>query len=905
MRTLKETRRRYCGLCLGTILLLQGCTSPLTPNEQTNIAIARARAAAIQSGPGIDEGPIELAPSGSVRGRTVQAFRQAGTGFYSAGTRTASPPTLDAEAEAAPISLNFANADVREVVRSVLGDALHLPYVIDPSVQGTVTLRTPTAIRGTEALFALESALRLSGFSIVQDGQMYEVLPLAAEAGASDMVRPGVGAAGTRVINLRYVSASQIMKVLQPLLPAAVSVHADPTRNIIVVSGNEAAVNEVLNKIAIFDVDYLSGLSFELLPLQNAQAAEVAQEIQGLLAGPTAVTAGLIKITPIERLNALLVTAVRPAYLARVEMWARRLDQQSSGDTLQRKLFVYRVQNGRAASLAATLHKILSGGEGGEGSSESRPASTSGAVSDGGSALGTPTDSSVPDVLRGGLSPATDSSLPEAAHPGASPAGASGAGNGSADAMPGVRITADDENNAIIVLATSQEYATIEAALRQLDRQPLQVLIEATVAEITLSNQLSYGLQYAVKSGNFQAVFTPTGASSTTSSGTTTTSTAASGLADLLSASTSGLNLAYSSAASTSVILQLLQGLTDVRVLSSPNLLVLNDQPAELQVGDQVPVATQSSSSTLTAGSPIVNSIEYRDTGVILKVTPRVNSSGLVLLDIDQEVSSVSTTTSSNLDTPTISQRRVNSSVAIADGQTVALAGLISDTRSKTKNGIPVLQDIPYLGSLFSTTTRSTTRDELIVLITPHVVRNRLDRGRRHTRTSAEDPNGGLRFATTLMRSKREQGFVLPMVLWAAALVGLVIAGILSLEREEHRSARETMVAAQLRALADGAIWSTAYNLEHSASDASLKLDGRPAEWHFEDHHVIVRVQDELGKVDVNLASDGMLKKVFVAGGADEQEADRLSDCIQDWRERDAGKRLNGAKAGRLCKRRG
>ena len=681
---------------------------------------------AVQTTPDQDEGPIDLAPVKSTGGHTVEAYRDPGSGYYSAGTRSASAPLLDPTAQTAPIAMNFVNADVREVVRSVLGDALHLPYVIDPSVQGTVTLRTPEPIHGTEALFALESALRLSGFSIVRNDQLYEVLPLSAEAGAVDAVRPGGGAAGTRVVNLRYVSASDIMRVLQPMLPAAVSVRADPSRNVIIVSGSEAAVDDVLNKIALFDVDYLRGLSFELLPLQNAQAAEVAQEIQGLLAGPAGVTNGLIKIVPVERLNALLVTAVRPIYLSRVENWARRLDQQSSGDMLQRKLFVYRVQNGRAANLAATLRKILIGGEGSEEGNGNRPSSTSGPVADSSSSLADPADPNVPDVLRGGLAPSNGASLADAAHPGPSPAGVNGIGSGSGDAMPGVRITADDENNAVIVLASSQEYATIEAALRQLDKQPLQVLIEATVAEITLTNQLSYGLQYAVNSGNFQAVFTPSGSSTATSSGSTPASTAATGLASLLSASTSGLSLAYTSAASTSVILQLLQGITDVRVLSSPNLLVLNDQPAELQVGDQVPVSTQSSQSTFAAGSPIVNSIEYRDTGVILKVTPRVNSSGLVLLDIDQEVSSVSTTTSSSLDTPTISQRRVNSSVAIADGQTVALAGLISDTRSRTKNGIPVLEDIPYLGNLFSTTTKSTARDELIVLITPHVVRNRL-----------------------------------------------------------------------------------------------------------------------------------------------------------------------------------
>jgi general secretion pathway protein D len=298
---------------------------------------------------------------------------------------------------------------------------------------------------------------------------------------------------------------------------------------------------------------------------------------------------------------------------------------------------------------------------------------------------------------------------------------ASLAGSGGA-ATSDIRVTADPTNNAIVVTATAQEYAPIEAALRQLDIAPLQVLIDATVAEVTLSNQLNLGLQYFINSGRFHAIFAP----GVQPSATSTASTAQSdffpnfpGLGFL-----PGLNAAYGTLNS-NVVLQALSSLTTIRVLSSPNLLVLNNGTARLQVGDQVPIATQSATSTLTNTAQTVNSISYRDTGVILNVTPRVNASGLVLLDISEEVSQPGVTSTSSLQSPTISQRRVTSSLAVRDGQTIGLAGLITDNRQNGKSGLPWLQELPVIGWLFGIRSDQVKRTELLVLITPHVMRNR------------------------------------------------------------------------------------------------------------------------------------------------------------------------------------
>jgi general secretion pathway protein D len=298
---------------------------------------------------------------------------------------------------------------------------------------------------------------------------------------------------------------------------------------------------------------------------------------------------------------------------------------------------------------------------------------------------------------------------------------ASLAGSGGAAASD-IRVTADPTNNAIVVTATADEYAPIEAALRQLDIEPLQVLIDATIAEVTLSNQLNLGLQYFINSGRFHAIFAP-GVQASTNANTPVTQSDFfpnfPGLGFL-----SGLNAAYGTLNS-NVVLQALSSLTTIRVLSSPNLLVLNNGTARLQVGDQVPIATQSATSTLTNTAQTVNSISYRDTGVILNVSPRVNASGLVLLDISEEVSQPGVTSTSTLQSPTISQRRVTSSLAVRDGQTIGLAGLITDNRQNGKSGLPWLQELPVIGWLFGIRSDQVKRTELLVLITPHVMRSR------------------------------------------------------------------------------------------------------------------------------------------------------------------------------------
>ena len=273
-------------------------------------------------------------------------------------------------------------------------------------------------------------------------------------------------------------------------------------------------------------------------------------------------------------------------------------------------------------------------------------------------------------------------------------------------AMPGVNITADTVNNSLVILATPQQYQTIRNALAELDITPLQVFLEAAIAEITLDDNLKFGVQYSFSDAHNTVTFTNNDQNTS------------------IAPEVPGFSYIYTNGASIKIILSTIATKTHVNVISSPKVLVLNNQAASLQVGDRVPIVTQQAISTIGGNPPIVNSVQYQDTGVILKVTPRVNAGGLVLMDITQEVSDVINTTTSNIDSPTIQERKINSSVAVQDGETVALGGLIQDSRSRGRSGIPYLQDIPILGHLFGQTNNEDKRTELMVLITPHVVDN-------------------------------------------------------------------------------------------------------------------------------------------------------------------------------------
>jgi general secretion pathway protein D len=418
-----------------------------------------------------------------------------------------------------------------------------------------------------------------------------------------------------------------------------------------------------------------------------------------------------------DRLNGILAISRQQQYLDDVASFIEILDRE--GQNNEPRLFVYRVQNGRSRDLARTLN-IAFGNGGGDGGSDA-----SGNNGDLQFAQ-SPDGNGRADESRGNRSGnGGGDSLGGGGSFGGSGFDNSGGGfgggsgqqsvpapndGGSAATRPSginANISSDDNNNAIVVFGTPREYAIIEDALRKLDILPSQILIEAAITEVGLNNELRYGLQWNFTSGSENATLTD----------------ATAGL-DLVRNSP-GFSFAFSPSSTINGVLNTLESKTNVNVVSAPKLLVLNNQTAVLQVGDEVPVATQNSTSNIDANAPTINSIEYRNTGVILKVTPRVNANGIVMLDVSQEVSDVNDNVASvqGINSPTISTRRISSSVAVKDGEVLALGGLIRNTRSKGRRGIPFLSQIPVIGGLFGRQTNDEQRTELIVLIKPRVLR--------------------------------------------------------------------------------------------------------------------------------------------------------------------------------------
>lgn len=630
-----------------------------------------------------------------------------------------SPPVVAAGPD---VSLDFTSVDIRDVLKAVLGGLLKVPYTIDPAIQGTMTLQTGKPIPRSAVIDVLSTALQLNNVALLARNGLYQAVPIANAARQAPL--GGTSGFVTQVVPLRYVTANELERALEPLIPPGSTVKPDPDRNILIVSGPAGDVAGIVNNIAAFDVDVLRGLSFALLPLQNGRAQDVANDVTNLLKASGRTMADMVKVMPIDRMNAILVTSMQPAYLQQVRSWVERFDQGVGGT--EQRLFIYRVQNGRAVDLARVLRQALGietspGGVGGMGEPEA-PSAAMPAASLTGSQFAQNAASNHPPA-----SAAESVATPPGSNPLAGVTAAAALAGGTNPAVPSMRVTADPTDNALVITATPQEYAPIEAALAQLDVTPLQVLVDATVAEVTLSGELDLGLSYFFNSGRFHAVSAPGTAPAATTQGLAAAGTPNAGgffpgfpgLNFL-----QGLNIAYGSG-SQNVILQALSSISTVHVLSSPNLLVRNNGTARLQVGDQVPIETQSATSTVTSSPQIVNSISYKDTGVILNITPRVNASGLVLLDINEEVSSAQPTSTSNISSPTIQQRRVTSSLVVNDGQTIGLAGLISDNTNHLNEGIPLLKDLPLVGFLFRSTTDIHTRTEVLVLITPHVIRNR------------------------------------------------------------------------------------------------------------------------------------------------------------------------------------
>jgi len=661
---------------LSLVVMLAGCN--LLEPQQSGVSIIRSTPPASPDRPPAAE-TEELAP--------LQPSLYPGTD--TAVNMPAARPPIRLEGEA--VTLNFEEAPLTEVVHSILGDTLGLDYVVEHPIDGTVTLRTRSPIPRDQLLPILESLLQSNGALMVRDPNdryFVSASPNVAALSPTFSSPQSQGAGYSNVIvPLSYIGAREMSEILRPVAPEEAFVRIDTNRNLLVLAGTRNQVSGWMDIISTFDVDQLAGMSVGIFPLDNSLAEDINTALGELLGttgeGEQATStplAGLVRVVPIERLNSILVVSPRAHYIEQIRTWIERLDQaqNSSGEPT---LYIYPVQNGNAVQMA----ELLSGIFGGRGNTSTGGNQNSG-VAPGLSQMTTGSDASMPDTGSEQQSR-----------------------GGNFDLGDNIRVVADNFNNALLIYAPRQEYTRIRSALERLDIVPTQVLIEASIIEVTLNDDLQFGVEWTFRD-NF-------------SNGRTGTGTLNLGGGNSIGPNVPGFSYSLTdNAGAVRAVVNALAEKSLVNVLSTPSIMVQDNHTAAIHVGDQQPV--QSAIQMSEIGT--TTSIEYRDTGVKLQVTPSVNAGDLVTMDILQSVTDVGPIDPATQQRSFL-ERNVSSRIAVRSGESVVLGGLIRDNASRGRAGLPFLQDIPVVGRLFGTTTNNNSRTELLVFITPRVLRNEQD----------------------------------------------------------------------------------------------------------------------------------------------------------------------------------
>jgi general secretion pathway protein D len=541
---------------------------------------------------------------------------------------------------------------------------------------------------------------------MVKENGIFKIMPAAGVKGS---LSPQLGGAITgftmQVVPLKFVGAKEMGKILENVAADPTLVKVDELRNLLILAGTQNEVRHMMDTVDMFDVDWISGMSVGMFVMQSADVKTIDQELSKVFGdkGVANPLAGVVKLIPIERLNAFVIITPQPKYLEQAKLWLERFDRV--GSTGGTQLYVYHVQNGKAEHLAELLNQAFGGQK-----SQTAPRTPAASVTPGqigtqlssfASRPGTSTTSpgGSTNSISSGSNATTNTAAAQA--PSSSTLAIS---DGSGGATEQVKVVADAQNNALLILANAAGYEKIESALKKLDTSPRQVLIEVTIAEVTLKDELKYGIEWLFTNGPRRG-----------------------GKLDLgtegLNAIVPGFSYAITSATSDTIksVLNMLASDNKLNILSSPHIMVSDNQTAKIQVGDSVPTAGP---QTVSGTGVVVSSVQYLDTGVLLSVTPRINAGGLVNLDITQEVSTASATTTSGLNSPTISKRAAKTVVAVQSGETMVLGGLMSERSNNESAGLPGLSSIPILGGLFGTQARSKTVTELVVLITPRVASN-------------------------------------------------------------------------------------------------------------------------------------------------------------------------------------
>jgi general secretion pathway protein D len=669
-----------------------------------------------------------------------------------------------------PIDLNLKNADLVEAIR-VLADVLGLNYSIDPKVKGTVSVRASGRLGQSELLSIMETLLSINGATMIRADGLYKIVP-AEKASTLGMPVYSQGAVPsgmrTQVVFLDQTSAKEMADALKPLMSPAGAISA-VAHNFIVLSDNPDNMDRLVNLISLLDSRGLAESSVKVIRVKNTGPGEVIRELEGIFSSyGTGGEKGKFGVSfmPVERLNAVMILAPSRALMDRASYWVKQLDLQTD---LLANMHVYQVENYKAKNLADLLTQVYGGSPAASTIKEKKSTGTatagissmssgtsglgtSGGLGGGSSQMGT---SSHTTTGRSGTGTETSSAAGgESTLSGAVGAGeplkeraSAAAGGGGTSPKEGVRIIPDEENNLLLITAPPHEWKIISRLLKQLDIIPRQVLNEVLIAEIRLSDELKYGLEFLIgQTPSSTTTSSTSGAlvSSSSSTSATTVPTTLAGVDIAQGASSqftgsSGLTfVALDTANKLKGLINLLSSEGRINILASPHIMAANNQEARIMIGEEVPILSSQSTPTVsTTTSLSTSTVQYRNTGIILTVKPQINARGMVTLEIAQEVSSAASTTTGVTGSPTFSVRHAKTQVITGDNQTVVLGGLIREDLTQTQAGIPGLRRMPLFGPLFGSTGVSRSKTELVVLITPHIVTN-LQEGARITHTMKE-----------------------------------------------------------------------------------------------------------------------------------------------------------------------
>lgn len=568
-----------------------------------------------------------------------------------------------------PVDFAFRDANLSYVVDYVMGELLRADYVLPPQAQGKITLRAENLTSTDQVLFVLNSALEPQGWVLVRKGQLFVLKRVNEKTGTAPVpelvssTSQNLPISGALVYSPCCAAAAQLTDLVRPFAARDVAITVNAERGLVFIKGDPALSQATIETLKMFDVDWFDAGTVALMPLQNVPPDDLVQELKSILSK----SAPDVVIEALPRLDAVVLLSPRKRGMVIAKDWVKRLDRAITTGT--KDMLIYQTLNRSANELASAVSGMAYGN----------------AFSQNG--INGNNDNNQLNRRQQNLNNRTNTNR-----------------NQNTGFGQSLSITYDGAQDVIVAQGAPAELQKLHSLLKLLDKPRAQVLIEAVILEVSLSQNDSLGVQWQGIEGNVDLLF------SNSTNGA-------------IAPRSPGVSATYINK-DIAVIVDALASQNDIEIISSPRLITLSNEPARLQIGDQVPIITQSAVNVATSNATLVNTISSRDTGVQLSVTPKVRAGGVVEMVVSQEVSDVVQTTSSGIDSPTIRRRSFESTLTVPDGQSVALGGLMSSTTSINDAGVPLLKDIPLIGSAFKNQSTSRSRTELIVLLRPTILPN-------------------------------------------------------------------------------------------------------------------------------------------------------------------------------------